>query len=97
MKKPVSTAQAGTLESNDISIIVSLGEPGKGIVIDLESVVFDQFGQLIFEEIRKTVEDQGVTDVYIKANDRGALNCTVTARTLTALARAGVVLKEDVL
>ncbi|MHC1745552.1 MAG: citrate lyase acyl carrier protein [Negativicutes bacterium] len=97
MKKPVSTAQAGTLESNDISIIVSPGEPHKGIVIDLESVVFDQFGQLIFEEIRKTVEDQGVTDVYIKANDRGALNCTVTARTLTALARAGVVLKEDVL
>ena len=31
--------QAGTLESNDIMITVSLPEEGNGISIDLESVV----------------------------------------------------------
>lgn len=97
MNKPLNIAQAGTLESNDISIIVSPGEAGKGIVIELESSVLEQFGQLIHEEIKQTLESQGVSEAYIKAVDKGALNCTVTARTLTALARAGVTLKEDVL
>lgn len=85
-------AQSGTLESNDIMIVVSPGD--SGIVIDLQSMVKKQYGEAICRTIKLAVEEQGLTDIYVKAIDKGALDCTVHARILTALSRAGIVLKE---
>lgn len=90
-------AQAGTLESNDIMITVAPGAQGSGISIELESIVFAQYGQAIQKTIRAVIVEQDVIDVYIKAVDRGALDCTIRARTLTALTRAGVVPAKELI
>ena len=88
-------SQAGTLESNDIVITVGPRDEGAGMVVELQSLVLVQYGEQIRKVIEDTVRAQGIADIYIKAVDRGALDCTVRARTLTALLRAGVALKED--
>ncbi len=96
MASIAKTAQAGTLESSDVMITVAPGTQGSGIVIELESIVLAQYGEDIKVMLEKTVKDQGITDIYIKAVDRGALDCTICARTLAALSRAGAVLKEEI-
>jgi citrate lyase subunit gamma (acyl carrier protein) len=95
MGSVTKTAQAGTLESNDIMVTVTPGAECSGVVIDLESIVLVQYGPAIRRTIETTVVATGITDIYIKAVDRGALDCTIRARTMAALARAGVVLKEE--
>ncbi|MEL7633475.1 MULTISPECIES: citrate lyase acyl carrier protein [Sporomusa] len=90
-------AQAGTLESNDIMITVAPGSKGSGVVIELESNVLTQYGQAIKQAIATVAAKQNVTDVYIKAVDRGALDCTIQARTLTALSRAGIILQKEMI
>lgn len=78
---------AGTLESSDISIYVEQNS-GKGIQIELKSTVENQFGNQIRRVIKETLEELGVTDVTVRANDKGALDCTIRARVLTAVSRA---------
>ncbi|SMD00741.1 citrate lyase acyl carrier protein [Sporomusa malonica] len=90
-------AQAGTLESNDIMITVAPGAQGSGVVLELESIVLAQYGKAIKETIFAVITEQNVTDIYIKAVDRGALDCTIQARTLAALARAGVILQKELI
>ena len=97
MASIIKTAQAGTLESNDIMVIMTPGVQGSGIIIELESIVLAQYGEDIKAILQKIVEKQEVVDIYIKAVDRGALDCTICARTLAALSRAGAVLKEEML
>ncbi|MBC8014690.1 MAG: citrate lyase acyl carrier protein [Sporomusaceae bacterium] len=97
MASLLKTAQAGTLESSDIMITVAPGPQGSGIVIELESIVMAQYGEDIRVTLQETVTEQDCTDIYIKALDRGALDCTIRARILTALSRAGAVLKEAML
>ena len=80
--------QAGTLESNDIMITVSLPEEGNGISIDLESVVLAQYEEHIRTAITKAVQDKGLESLEVKAVDRGALDSTIRARVFTAIARA---------
>ncbi|WP_312199554.1 citrate lyase acyl carrier protein [Anaerospora hongkongensis] len=87
-------AQAGTLESNDIMITVAPGEAGSGMVLELDSIVMPQYGAAIRQTIAETVAKQNVVDIYIKAVDRGALDCTIRARLLAVLARAGVIGEE---
>jgi citrate lyase subunit gamma (acyl carrier protein) len=88
LKSVVKPAQAGTLESNDIMIIV---EPGaNGIVLELESIVKKQYGQAISQTIIETVKSYGLTDLNVKAIDKGALDYAIRARLVTALSRAGL-------
>lgn len=84
----LKAAQAGTLESNDILVAVMPGEKGAGIVIELKSIVLAQYGDSIRSVIRSACLDRKAEDVLIKANDRGALDCTIRARTEAALLRA---------
>lgn len=81
-------AQAGTLESNDIMLTVAPGAPGSGIIIDLQSIVLAQYGSQIKSVILETVAQKDINDIYLKAVDRGALDCTIRARTLAVLERA---------
>lgn len=97
MASLLKTAQAGTLESSDIMITVAPGTAGSGVVIELESIVMAQYGDDIRLTLENTLAEQGCTDIYIKASDRGALDCTIRARMLTALSRAGATLKEEML
>lgn len=93
----LKTAQAGTLESNDIMITIVPGAQGSGVVIELESIVLAQYGQAIKQTIATVTKEQNVTDIYVKAVDRGALDCTIQARVLAALSRAGVILQKELI
>ena len=84
--KIVRTAQAGTLESSDISVTVYPG--GDGVQISLVSSVQNQFGDSICALLREVAEELGVTNAEIEAVDHGALACTIRARLETALKRA---------
>jgi len=78
---------AGTLESSDIMVNIEPND-GKGIEIELKSTVENQFGRQIRKVIQETLQELGVTDVLVRANDKGALDCTVRARVVTAVNRA---------
>lgn len=81
------TAKSGTLESNDIYIIVEPIEDDR-IEIDLKSIVLAQFGKQIEKVLNDTAVLMGVEGVRIMANDRGALDYTIKARLETAIKRA---------
>jgi citrate lyase subunit gamma (acyl carrier protein) len=78
---------AGTLESSDITIHIE-GNAGKGIQIELKSTVENQFGNQIRKIIGDTLQELGIVDAIVHANDKGALDCTIRARVLTAVSRA---------
>jgi len=80
-------AKAGTLESNDILIMVRPNEGGK-IELDLESIVMKQFGDVIKQVILHKVKEMGVEGISIRAQDKGALDYTIAARVETAISRA---------
>ncbi|ACL69225.1 citrate lyase acyl carrier protein [Halothermothrix orenii] len=80
------TASAGTMESSDIMITVK--PSNNGIKIELKSDVEKQFGNQVKKIIKNTIEGMGVKNVYIRAQDRGALDYAIKARTRTALERA---------
>jgi len=80
-------AKAGTLESNDILIMVMPNDSGK-VELELESIVMQQFGDVIKQVILHKVQEMGVEGITIKAQDKGALNCTIGARVETAITRA---------
>lgn len=83
----IRKAVSGTLESSDAIVEV---EPGKGKVeIEIDSIVKKQYGDQIEQTVRQVLEKFGVVNVSVYVNDRGALDCTLQARTETALYRAG--------
>lgn len=82
----MQTAVAGSLESSDIMITVNPATDG--ITIDLESSVEKQFGRRIRQVIEETLKHLGVNGVLIQAVDKGALDCTIQARTIAAVHRA---------
>ncbi|WP_371256630.1 citrate lyase acyl carrier protein [Pelosinus sp. UFO1] len=86
--------QAGTLEPNDVLIRVEPRETGSGVFIDLTSSVKDQYGEAIRRSLLAVVAEQKASDIYITVIDRGAFDCTIRARLLTALTQAGAVGKR---
>jgi citrate lyase subunit gamma (acyl carrier protein) len=85
--KIVKPASAGTLESSDIEIRIEPADEA-GIEIHLTSSVMQQFGKKIEAVIKSTLEELGVDSAYVDAVDKGALDCTVRARTAAAAHRA---------
>ena len=85
--KLTGKGRAGTLESGDILIEVepTLDETD----IFLRSSVLSLYGQQIRAVLLKTVEELDLQGVFITVQDKGALDCTIRARLLTAVARAG--------
>lgn len=80
-------AKAGTLESNDIMIMILPNENGK-VELELESIVIKQFGKQIEKTILEKVKELGIESITIKAQDKGALDYTIKARVQTAIERA---------
>ncbi|MGT2756823.1 citrate lyase acyl carrier protein [Streptococcus ovuberis] len=80
------TAVAGSLESSDIQLTIA--PASQGITIDLESNVEKQFGNQIRKVITKTLENLGIEAAQVTAVDKGALDCTIQARTIAAVHRA---------
>jgi citrate lyase subunit gamma (acyl carrier protein) len=81
-------AFAGTLESSDVFVEVL---PLKGRVkIQVESVVYEQFGKSLKKTVQNVLRQLNVTEVSVLLKDRGALDYAVRARVETALRRAGI-------
>ena len=84
--KIIKNASAGIIESSDIMIVVFPSD--NGIEIDLNSSVEKQFGDQIRKVILETLKEFNVSNVTIKATDKGALDCVIKARVQTAITRA---------
>ena len=82
------SAQAGSLESNDILIRIDPVKTGSGIDIEIDSPAKKQFGDMIHSEITEVVNKYGIKDIKISAIDKGSLRYCVKARTETAIKRA---------
>jgi citrate lyase subunit gamma (acyl carrier protein) len=80
-------ATAGTLESSDLQIIITNND-NNGIDIDLKSSVEKQYGRRIRQVIEQTLDKMGITDAKLIVIDKGALDCTIVARTVGAVHRA---------
>jgi len=89
MSKLVKSAQAGTVESGDILVLLAPAGVGSGITVELVSPTMQQYGKQIKNLITETLSSRGINDVQVHANDKGALDCTIKARVITALERAG--------
>lgn len=85
--KIIQNAVVGTIESSDIMITLKPNNSDK-IAINLDSSVEKQFGEHIKETILDTLKKLDVTAADVKAFDKGALDCTIIARTITAVYRA---------
>lgn len=85
MDNPVQ-ASAGTLESNDILVVITPGE-GRAPSISLESIVMKQFGPAIEDAIKQSLAEHGLMAVAVRAQDKGALDCTIKARMEAAILR----------
>ena len=81
----ITNAVAGTLESGDIMIQIA---PGDGLQVELQSSVAAQFGRQIKAVITETLTGFGIDNAYVKATDKGALDCTIRARVTAAAVRA---------
>lgn len=86
MGEIVKRAVAGTLESSDVYVEIEPNE--SGIIIDINSVVAQQFGEDIRHAANEVLAQQGVRNARLKLVDRGALDCVIRARVETAVVRA---------
>jgi len=80
-------AVAGTMESSDVFVDIAPSE--EGLYIDIQSVVYNQFGEQIKKAVHETFRQFQVERAKVTLNDRGALDCTIRARVETAIKRAG--------
>ena len=83
--KITKMAKAGSVESNDILIMMSPGE--SGIDMEVESVVYNQYGDDIKKTILDTLNEEGVTDAKVIVKDKGALDFTIRARVKACVRR----------
>lgn len=83
----VKPAIAGTLESSDAMVTIEPNEAG-GIILELESSVYQQYGRRIHEVIYETLDRLDVQDAFLRVVDKGALDCTLKARVECAVFRA---------
>lgn len=81
----VKCASAGTMESSDVYVEVEPSEAG--LEISLESVVKNQFGDVILKVVREVLEECKVDKAAVRIVDRGALDCVIRARVETAVLR----------
>lgn len=75
---------AGTLESNDALVTV---REGVGVVVEIDSIVDVFFHDRIDAAVRDAIREVGADGVRVTVRDKGALDCTLRARTKTALKR----------
>ena len=80
----VKIASAGTMESSDAYVEI---EPAETLDIQLESVVYEQFGDEIRKVAKEVLEENGIQAASVRIVDRGALECVIRARVETAIVR----------
>lgn len=77
---------AGSLESNDALITIQPVDK-RGVELVIESIVEKQFRDRIEKAVRQVLKDYDIDGVYVRVQDRGALDCTLKARMEAAILR----------
>ena len=85
MAEIIKIATAGTAEKSDAIITVEPNE--SGLVLEIKSVVMNQFGPAIEASVREVLAEMGVQNAIVRVADRGALDCVLRARVETAVLR----------
>lgn len=80
-------AVCGTLESSDVQITVRPNN-GKGIEVEINSIVKLIFGDAILETVHQVLEEFQVKNAFVTLIDKGALDCVIRSRMQTVLLRA---------
>lgn len=75
---------AGTTDSNDCQITI---KENNGILVEVESIVKEFFGDHIENLIKEKLDELNITNVYISVIDKGAYDFTIISRLMTALTR----------
>lgn len=78
-------AVAGTLESSDLMIRIS---PADNLDIIINSTVEAQFGDDILHTVKEILTTLKINKIKISIDDKGALDCVLRARLITALMRS---------
>ena len=84
--KILKSAFSGTMESSDVYVEI---EPSDELSVNIESVVYQQFGDKIDAAVREVLAECGVEAAAVRIVDRGALECVLRARVETAVKRGG--------
>ena len=79
------TAVSGVKKNDDIYISIEKGH--EGVELEVQSTVYDLFGEQIVSVIRSVIEEQGITGIRVYAEDYGALDFVIRARMENAIAR----------
>lgn len=74
--------KTGTLESSDCMIELAPSDKRK---IEIDSIVFEQFGDQIFSVIEETLDTYNIDKISVRCIDKGALDYTIKARLKAAL------------
>ena len=85
MAEIIKIATAGTDEKSDAIITVEPNE--NGLILEIKSVVMNQFGPAIEASVREVLAEMGVQNAVVRVSDRGALDCVLRARVETAVLR----------
>lgn len=75
---------AGSVESNDILITV---QEANSLSIEITSIVDTFFHDQIEKVIKDTLEELNIHNIKVVCQDKGALDYTIKARLVTAIAR----------
>lgn len=75
---------AGSVESNDILITV---QEANSLSIEITSIVDAFFHDQIEKVIKDTLEELNIHNIKVVCQDKGALDYTIKARLVTAIAR----------
>ncbi|MFK5958567.1 MAG: citrate lyase acyl carrier protein [Lutibacter sp.] len=86
--KIVKKAQAGSFESSDILILAEKPKDTKGRVIQLNSIVEKQYGDMILKTVNAVLDKFEIADIHLVIHDKGALTPVIEARMETVLLRA---------
>lgn len=85
--KIIKPAVCGTLESSDVQITVRPNK-GKGIEVEINSIVRLVFGDAILETVHQVLNEFQIRDAYVTLIDKGALDCVIRSRLQAVLLRA---------
>lgn len=79
------TSIAGSLESSDVMVTISASS---NLEIEINSAVQAQFEDDIMKTIKDVLNDLNITKANVKIQDKGALDCVLRARLITAIIRS---------
>ena len=83
----IKKASAGTLESCDALVTITLNPAYESPQIDIESPLLATYGREMQSQVEKILEQFNIQQVQIKIIDRGAINYVLQARVETAIRR----------